>query len=85
MARQQWIVTVRDDHRDQIDTVIGELEAAGLQVEQVLGILGQITGRAGTVGSDEGTVHSRLSAVAGVESVDSAQQYSVGPPDAEIQ
>lgn len=85
MAAQQWVVTVSDDHRDQIDTVIGDLEAAGLHVEQVLGMLGKITGRTDTVGSDAGTVRRRLSAVDGVESVDSTQQYSVGPPDAGVQ
>lgn len=82
MVGQQWVVTVGDEHLHRLDAIVDELEAAGLQVDQVLRILGQITGRADAA---EGALHRRLSTVTGVESVDSARQHSVGPPDAEIQ
>lgn len=85
MARQQWVVTVGDEHLHRLDAIVDDLEAAGLHVEQVLRVLGQITGRAEAADSAEGSLQRRLSTVTGVESVDSARQHSVGPPDAEIQ
>ncbi|MGO1548820.1 MAG: hypothetical protein ACTHWO_03275 [Nesterenkonia sp.] len=78
-------MTVGDEHLHRLDAIVDELEAAGLQVDQVLRILGQITGRADAADTAEGALHRRLSTVTGVESVDSARQHSVGPPDAEIQ
>ena len=85
MARQRWVVTVGDEHLHRLDAIVDDLEAAGLHVEQVLRVLGQITGRAEAADSAEGSLQRRLSTVIGVESVDSARQHSVGPPDAEIQ
>ena len=46
MVGQQWVVTVGDEHLHRLDAIVDELKAAGLQVDQVLRILGQITGRA---------------------------------------
>ena len=85
MTTQQWVVTVDDQHLHRLDAIVGDLEAAGLHVEQVLRSLGQITGHAESAGTAEGTVQESLTAVTGVESVASAQQFSVGPPDSEIQ
>lgn len=85
MATQQWVVVVGDQHLHRIDAVVEDLEAAGLHVQQVLGILGQITGHAESAGTAEDPLRGRLAAVRGVESVAAAQQYSVGPPDAELQ
>lgn len=59
----EWVITVDDDHRDHVQTVAEELRSCGFEVERVLTVLGQITGRA-----DESCVES-MSAVAGVENV----------------
>lgn len=85
MAAQQWVVTVDDEHLHRLDAIVEDLESAGLHVEQVLRALGQITGRAQSAGTAEGSVQGKLAAVGGVESVEAVQQYRVGPPDAEIQ
>lgn len=45
MAEKEWVITVKDDHLHRLDEVVAELEAAGLRVDRVLSLLGQVTGR----------------------------------------
>jgi hypothetical protein len=72
-------VTVDDDHRESLDGVVERLRALGMQVEQVLGTLGIITGSA----QDDALV--ALRGVEGVASVDVQLTHQIPPPDAPIQ
>lgn len=77
--RVGYVVTVQSQYLDRVDEVAGMLASAGLEVERVLGTLGQIVGRAEEAA---GTV---LGGVPGVQSVDRARQFRIDPPDSEIQ
>lgn len=72
-------VTVDDDHVAQVDGVAEELKAAGMNVDQVLGAVGVITG---SVPSERRAVLERLP---GVTAVETEQQFQIAPPDAEVQ
>jgi hypothetical protein len=72
---EQVIVTVTGD----IDAVVEQLRAAGMNVGQVLGEIGIVTG---SVDSERRTA---LAAVAGVVAVEPAQRVQLEPPDAEVQ
>ena len=72
-------VTVDDDHRESLDGVVESLRALGMQVEQVLGTLGIITGSAQDDALDA------LRGVEGVASVDVQLTHQIPPPDAPIQ
>ena len=72
-------VTVGDGHRDSLDGVVQSLRASGLEVEQVLGSLGIVTGSAPAAGLDV------LRGVEGVASVDEQLTHQIAPPDAEVQ
>lgn len=71
------VTVVVDD--DAVDTVAAALRAAGMQIDQVLGALGVVTG---AVPADR---RGGLAGVAGVVSVTEDQQYQLPPPDAPIQ
>ncbi|WP_120003032.1 hypothetical protein [Nesterenkonia muleiensis] len=90
MSEKEWIVTVDDQDLHRLDEIVAELESAGLEVIRVLRSLGQVTGRTQTkdaVGGSaaEDSAPEPLAAVSGVVSVDAVQQYSIKPPDAEVQ
>ncbi len=72
-------VTVQDGHRKSMDGVVASLRARGLQVEQVLGTLGIVTGSAPANALDA------LRGVEGVDSVDEQLSYRLPPPDSPIQ
>jgi hypothetical protein len=77
--RRLVTVTVADSHAGALDDLAGRLAQAGMQVEQVLGVLGVVTGRL----EDE-----QLAAIArlpGVAAVEEQATYGLAPPDAEIQ
>lgn len=87
---REWIITVDDQHLDQLDQIVAELEKAGLRVESVLYSIGQVTGctRLAETTKDSATTdpaRKRLTVVTGVASVDAVQHYRIQPPDAEIQ
>ncbi len=69
-------VSIADDHMDRIDEVVGRLEAAGMQVEQVLAPIGMITG----IGDQ-----AVLEGLAGVAAVETQHGVTLPPPDAEVQ
>ena len=72
-------VTVGDGHRESLDGVVQSLRASGLQVDQVLGSLGIVTGSAPAEALDV------LRGVEGVASVDEQLTHQIAPPDAEVQ
>lgn len=77
--RVEYIVTVQGRYLDRVDEVAKMLASAGLDVERVLGILGQV------LGSAEESAGPALGAVPGVQSVDRARQVRLGPPRGGIQ
>ena len=72
-------VTVGDEHRESMDGVVENLRASGMEVEQVLGSLGIVTGTAPSEALDA------LRGVEGVDSVDEQLGYQLPPPDSPIQ
>jgi hypothetical protein len=72
-------VTVDDGHLPAIDEVADALRARGMQVEQVLGALGIITGSV-----PDGS-RPALADVEGVASVDEELTYQLPPPDSAVQ
>lgn len=87
---REWIVTVDDQHLDQLDEVVNQLKDAGMRVDRVLYSIGQITGctRLAEASGDTATadpIRERLTVITGVVSVDVVQQYDIGPPDSEVQ
>lgn len=72
-------IIVDDAHLDSIGAVADELRSRGLQVDQVLGDLGIITG---SVAPGQ---RASLEAVDGVASVDEERTFRVPPPDSPIQ
>jgi hypothetical protein len=75
----QVSVTVGDEHRESLDGVVANLRASGLQVDQVLGTLGIVTGSAPDDALDA------LRGVEGVASVDAQLTHQLPPPDAPVQ
>lgn len=72
-------VSVDDEHLDDLDQVADALRAQGMEIAQVLGSLGVITGR---VPEDR---RETLTAVEGVASVDDELIHRLPPPDAPVQ
>jgi hypothetical protein len=72
-------VTVADGHRESMDGVVENLRASGMEVEQVLGTLGIVTGSAPEEALDV------LRGVEGVDSVDEQLAYRLPPPDSPVQ
>ena len=62
-----------------VDTVAAALRTAGLQIDQVLGSIGVVTG---AVPADR---QGALAGVAGVVSVTEDRPYQLPPPDAPVQ
>lgn len=73
------VVSVDDDHLDDIAKVVTELRRAGLRVDSVLDAVGMVTG---TVA---GKAVEALEAVPGVAEVELQRVHRVSPPDGEIQ
>jgi hypothetical protein len=77
--RSDVTVTVADSHREDIDAVARALELAGMQVEQILPVLGIITG---SVAEEQ---IAALEAVEGVAAIERQTNFQLPPPDAEVQ
>jgi hypothetical protein len=73
------VVSVDDDHLDDIEKVVAQLRRAGLHVDNVLDAVGVVTG---TV---PGSSVETLESVPGVAEVELQRVNRVAPPDAEIQ
>jgi hypothetical protein len=76
---EQIVVSVDDEYLGQIDEVVARLQAAGMQVEQVLRPVGVITG------SVDHPCRPLLDAVTGVAAVEPQRAFRLPPPDADIQ
>lgn len=72
-------VAVDEAHLTAIEDVVRALDSCGMQVDQVLGALGMVTG---SVGEDRVRA---LEDVDGVLSVDEQLEHRVPPPDAGVQ
>jgi hypothetical protein len=73
------VVTVTGEYRNRIEEVADALRVAGLQAAQVLGEIGQVTGR---VSEDR---LRALRTTVGVQSVDRSGEIRIGPPDSPVQ
>ncbi|GAB3843183.1 hypothetical protein [Nesterenkonia populi] len=85
MAEKEWVITVKDDHLHRLDEVVAELEAAGLRVDRVLSLLGQVTGRTSMDEEAPDAGRASLCSALGVASVDAAVQHRLDPPDSAVQ
>ncbi len=72
-------VTVGDNHVGDIQAVVEQLEAAGMNVDQILDVVGIVTG---SVPSERRAALELLPAVAAVEG---EQTFQIAPPDADVQ
>jgi len=79
MEKQEFIVTVDDDHLDQIREIADRCRSLGMEVQQVLNQAGVISGRV-----DPRKV-AKVQQVRGVSSVEPAGSIQIPPPDSEIQ
>ena len=75
----QVSVTVGPDHLEALDDIVRDLQARGMQVDQVLRSLGIVTGSA------PADAVAGLRGVDGVASVDEQMTFSVPPPDSPVQ
>jgi len=79
-AKIDVIVSVCDSHLDRLGEVRKNLSSQGMEINEVLEIIGSITG----------SVHSTdllktIADVPGVETVEESQTIQIAPPDAEVQ
>ena len=77
--RRQVTVTVADSHAGEVDDLARRLAQAGMQVEQVLSVLGIVTG------SLEDAQLAAVRRLPGVGAVEQQTTYRLPPPDAEVQ
>lgn len=73
------VVSVADDHLDDVTEVVADLRRAGLRVDDVLDAVGMVTG---TVALDD---LEALESVRGVAEVELQRSVRLAPPEAEIQ
>ena len=79
MSTVNLLISLDDEHIEQISEVIQNLKAAGLHVEQTMTQLGVITG------SCDAAKVEAISQVKGVSHVETEQKYQIAPPDSDIQ
>jgi hypothetical protein len=72
-------VTVSDDHVDQIDDLAERLRTAGMRVEQVLRVVGVITGAV------DQTKRASIATMPGVAAVEDETPIQLPPPESDIQ
>ncbi len=77
--REKVTVTVDDDHLGQVASLAEQLSTAGMEVEQVLGEIGIITGSA------PAERRAALEGLAGVSAVESENSFQLPPSDSEVQ
>ena len=78
-AHAEVIVTVHEEHLDDMETVTKRLEEAGLAVDHVLDFIGQVTGRC------SGPVAEALKEIDGVDDVAVSKKVQLPPPGSVIQ
>jgi hypothetical protein len=75
MTGNKWVIQTSGDR--PIDEVAGDVAATGFEIDQVLEVIGSITGSATE------SVANAVEAVPGVADVSPDQPVDVGPPDAD--
>jgi hypothetical protein len=79
VTQERIIVTIAGDQAAGIDPVVQRLREAGMQVDQVLGAIGMVTGSA------PASRWPQIEAVPGVVSVEREGSFRLPPPDSEVQ
>ncbi|MBD2598011.1 ketohydroxyglutarate aldolase [Nostoc spongiaeforme FACHB-130] len=79
MPKVNLSIALDEKYRDQIHEVAQKLQTAGMNVEQILGNLGIITG------SCDSEKLESLSQVEGVTHVEPSRKYKLAPPESDIQ
>ena len=77
--RRSVTVIVAESHAGAIDELAARLRQAGMDVEQVLGALGVITG------SIDDVQLAAIEALPGIAAVEPQASFQIPPPDAELQ
>lgn len=73
------VVSVTDDHLNDLSTVLTAMQQAGLVVNDVHEALGTVTG------SIDANAIGRLETVPGVAAVEHERGFQLPPPDADVQ
>lgn len=73
------VVSVADDHLNDMSTVLTAMQQAGLVVNDIQEALGTVTG------SIDADAIGRLETVPGVAAVERERRYQLPPPDADVQ
>lgn len=79
MPKVNLTVAIADDHLDHLMAIAEALQAQGLEIHQVMEMIGVITG------SCETAQVKALTQVEGVESVETERPIQLAPPDSPIQ
>jgi hypothetical protein len=79
MNKQNVLITVDEKHVDRIEEVADELRRAGLNVKEILGSIGVITGRA------EPSIRAELAGITGVTNIEDELTVQLPPPESDIQ
>ena len=79
MSKVAVTIAIADDYLSQVTEILSRLRAAGLEVQQVMGEIGVVTGTCDTAQM------AGLSQVEGVESVEGDRPIRLAPPDSPIQ
>ena len=77
--REKITITVDDAHLGEVADLADQLSSAGMDVEQVLGEVGIITGSAPS------ETRAALEGLAGVSAVESENSFKLPPSDSEVQ
>jgi len=77
--RRAVTVTAADSHAGALDDLAARLRQAGMDVEQVLGALGVVTG------SIDASQLAAIEALPGVGAVELQAGFQIAPPDADVQ
>ena len=79
VKKKAVIVTLDDEHLNEMNKVTDECQAAGLDVHESLEFLGQITGEIDPKQEDA------LRQIPGILSVEESKEVKLPPPDSEVQ
>jgi len=80
--KHSLVVSVKDDHLDQIDEIAQKLRKAGYEVDQVMKMGGGITLQGS---GDPEANKKRIKSIEGVDAVEVPVGYQVAPPESDIQ
>lgn len=75
----EWVVTVEEAHRADLETVAVGLESAGLRVDRVLSAVGMVSG---TAPADR---REALLQAPGVSDAQIQRRFTISPPDSDVQ